>query len=134
MIRQRSSLARIIGERTMHVLDYKSLVQEVAAFLLSEQQTADLDTLMRDVMQYRQDHGIIEATAVSAHSLDKNVLDDLAQILRDQFPDASHISMQNRIEPHTVGGVRIELAQSQLDMTVLSKLNTFKRLTAPERK
>lgn len=129
----RRELAKVIAERTMHSIDTKELAQEVAAYLLAEGRTAELETLIRDIMQYRQDHGIIEATAVTSHDIGSNVISDVEAIVRQQYPDAKSIAVHSVHDQHVVGGVRIELAQSQLDMTVQAKLNTFKRLTSPER-
>lgn len=130
MSTSRHSLAKTIAERTMHLKDADKLAHEVAAYLLSEGRTSDLESLMRDVMQYRHEHGIVEAVAVTAHELTDEIIDEIRDILRENNPRAKEFIISRQYDPAVVGGVRIQLANQQLDMTIRSKLDTFKRLTA----
>lgn len=126
----RSDLAAVIGERTLQVRDVKHLAAAVAAYLLEERRTADLESLIRDIMQYRLENGVVEANVVSAHELPSIVLEDVKQILHQDYPKARELNIDAQIDPMVVGGLRIELPNEQLDMTVQTKLDTFKRLTA----
>lgn len=119
----------MIAERTLHLRDREALVQEVAAFLLHENRTGELGSLMRDVMKYRFEHGIVEATVVSAHEVDTANLSEVKSLLKAEYPDAKTYHINTRVEPGIVGGIRIELAHQQLDLTLRRKLSTFKRLT-----
>jgi F0F1-type ATP synthase delta subunit len=125
----RRHLAEVLAEKTLG-LPTDKLAHEIAAYLLEHRHTADLESLMRDIILWRQKHGVIEAVAVSAHELPEAVLDDIKGILREHFPKAKKIFIDTRIDPDLVGGVRIDMADEQLDMTVKAKLNTFKRLTS----
>lgn len=125
----RKELAEYIAKRTLRVKDYKTLVHEVAAYLLHERRTSDLASLIRDIMKYRAELGIIEAAAVSAHTLSTDVTKEIRQILKQQFPDAKEVSVTNKIDENVVGGVKIELPGKQLDLTLRGRLATFKRLT-----
>lgn len=125
----RRHLSEVIGERTLHIRDAKPLAREVAAYLLDTHHTYELESLLRDVMEYRAQHGIVEATAVSAHDLSNEVVKDVEAILRKEYPNAKYVHVASRIDPSVVGGVRIEMANEQLDLTVREKIDTFKRLT-----
>jgi F0F1-type ATP synthase delta subunit len=129
----RQELAEIIGERTLHITDRQKLARSIAAYLAAERRHVDLSSLMRDVMQYRIDHGIIEAVAVSAHELNDTVIKDVKDLLKDHFPHAKKILVDTRIDETVVGGIRIELPRENLDLSVKAKLNLFKRLVAEER-
>ncbi len=129
----RKQLAQIIGEKTMHIVDRRQLVTAVAAFLSDGHESIDIDSLVRDVMQYRLEHGLVEATAVSAHELTPAVIKDVEDVLKERFPDAQQIIINQRVEPEVVGGVRIELPRETLDLSVRTKLNTLKRLVAEEK-
>lgn len=129
----RKELAEVIGEKTLHISSKQELAASIAAYIASEQSSVDIDSLMRDVMQYRQDKGIVEAVAVCAHPLEDRVIKDIEDLLREHFPDAKSIIVDQRIDESVVGGVRIELPQESLDLSLKSKLNTFKRLVADER-
>jgi F0F1-type ATP synthase delta subunit len=126
----RRHLAEVIGERTLHVRESKKLAREVAAYLLDTHHTADLESLLRDVMEYRARHGVVEATAVSAHELTDAVIQDIERILKQEYPNAKQVRVVTKLDPSVVGGVRVELANEQLDLTVRDRLDTFKRLTA----
>lgn len=125
----RHSLSKVIAERTMHVSDTDKLAKEVAAYLLAEGRTADLESVIRDVMQYRAEKGQVEVIAVSAHELDDETIREIKDTIRRQFPNADKIIVSRQHDPEVVGGIQIKLANQQLDMTIRSKLDTFKRLT-----
>jgi len=125
----RHHLAEVIAERTLHVRDTRKLAREVAAYLLDTRQTGQLESLLRDIMEYRAQHGVVEATAISAHDLDATVIKDLQQILKDEHPKAKSTHITPRLDPSVVGGVKLQLANEQLDLTVRGRLDTFKRLT-----
>ncbi len=126
---QRHHLAATIAERTFHVDDTSDLAKEVAAYLLHENKVAELDSLMRDVIAYRAEQGVVEAVAQSAHQLDQTDLDDIEQVLREEYPTAKQFAIDQVNVPELIGGVKIELPGEQLDLTVRAKVNTFKRLT-----
>lgn len=130
MKHSRHHLSQILGERTLHIRDAKELTRVVAAYLLDEGRTADLAPLMRDIMQYRLERGIVEATIVSAHDVNGVVTKDVQALLREEYPKAKRIVINRRIDPSLVGGIRVELPNQQLDLSVRRKLSIFKRLTA----
>lgn len=126
----RRHLAEVIGERTLHVRDTKQLAKAVAAYLLDTKETDELESLLRDVMEYRTENGIVEAVAVSAHELTSHTVKELETILKREHPKAKSVNIITRQDPSVIGGVRLEMANEQLDLTVREKIDTFKRLTA----
>lgn len=129
----RQELAEVIAEKTLHITDRQKLVSSVSAYFAGTHTAVDMNSLMRDIMQYRLEQGYVEALAVSAHELPKNVLDDIVLLLKEHFPTATHFRVDGVVDQSVVGGVRIELPQETLDLSVKSKLNLFKRLTAEEK-
>lgn len=126
----RRHLAEFIGEKTLHIKDGKKLAREIAAYLLDTKDTDELESLIRDIMEYRAQHGIVEAVAVSAHDLNDKTVRELEKILVQEHPKAKSVHIITRHDPSVVGGVRLEMANEQLDLTVREKIDTFKRLTA----
>jgi len=126
----RSRLAAIIAERCQKPDSAKALSQEIAAYLLAEGRTGELDSILRDVMQHRADKGIVEVIAVDAHPLSAGVRLDISSLIRGLYPAAKQIIISEELDANVIGGVRLELANQQLDMSVRSKLNRFKQLTA----
>lgn len=130
----RKELAEIIGEKTLHLRGRGNLARSVAAYAASEPGSIkDVDSLVRDIMQYRLERGLVEAVAVSAHELSPAVIKDIEDLLKDHFPNAKSVLVDTRLDESVVGGVRIELPQETLDLSVRSKLNTLKRLVSEER-
>ncbi len=127
MIKSRNELSEIIGNKTMHITDYDTLVNEIAAYLLTQNATADLDSIMRDVMQYRFEQGVVEAIVYSAHELSQIDLDDIDQVLRAEYPSAKSYIVDQKIDTNVIGGVKIEFPGAQLDLSIFSRLNLFKR-------
>ncbi len=128
----RHHIAQIIGERTLHMSNTKHFAKEVAAYLLESGLTGQLDSLMRDLMAYRAEHGVVEASAVSAHRLSRKDIADIKTILQREYPAAKHFSVDQELVPEVMGGVQLNMPGEQLDLTVRAKVNTFKRLTAGE--
>lgn len=126
----RAHLSEVIGERTLETSDSKELAREVAAYLLDTNRTADLDSLLRDIMEYRAIHGVIDAEAVSAHEIAESTIKDIIKIIEAEYPKATTVQVERRVDPSVIGGIRVDMANEQLDLTVRDQLDTFKRLTA----
>ncbi len=122
-------MAEVIGAKTLKINDTRSLAKEIAAFLLVEHRTSELDSLLRDIVQYRADHGVVEAVAVSVEGLDDAVKKDIRNFLHNEFPKAKTLAWHDKLDPDVVGGLKVELPNEQLDITTRAKLDTFKRLT-----
>jgi len=122
----RHLLVEAINQRTKSISDPKLLAQEIAAYLLTENLVTDLEPLLRDLIQHRIDEGNVEATLVSAHDLTDEVTKDVKKILAEHYPSAKKISINSKVNPEIVGGVRLVMPNEQLDLTVLRKLSSFK--------
>ena len=126
----RHILAQAIAERTLSIDDPKLLAREIAAYLLVERRVNELESILRDIMQYRAEHGVLEAEVVTAHAVQNQVLGEVKQLLQAAYPTAVKVHVSPHLDPSVIGGVRVDMANEQLDMTVAAKLATFKRLTA----
>lgn len=126
----RHVLAKTIAKRTLELDDTKALAKEIAAYLLAEGRVSELESILRDVMQYRADHSVIEAEVASAHKLSPDTLDEVKQLLTEAYPAASDIQITSRLDPGLIGGILINMANEQLDMSVAAKLAKFKRSLA----
>lgn len=126
----RTRLAATIAERSLENIGAKQLAREIAAYLLEEGRSSELDSLLRDVLQYRADHGIVEAVAVSAHPISEAVHRDIERVLRELYPSAKRLIVSEARDAAVLGGVKIVLANQQLDLSVRHKLSQFRQLTA----
>ena len=79
MKRPRHLLVQAIGAKTLGVQDSQKLAVGIAAYLLSENRVNELDSILRDVIEYRAEHGVVEVQAVSAHELSNKVKDEIGR-------------------------------------------------------
>ena len=126
----RHQVAAALAQKSLGSINEPKFAKEVAAYLLTERRTGELDSLMRDVMQYRADHGIVEVSALSAHPVTASVRADIEHQMKNLYPAAKQVVINEVHDAGVVGGVRLELANQQLDLSVRAKLNRFKQLTA----
>ena len=125
----RHIVAATLAQKSLGKLDERSFAIEIAAYLMAERRTAELDSLLRDIMQYRADHGIVEVIATSAHRLDALAKKDIEAQVRALYRSAKRVIITPQHDDSVIGGVRLELANQQLDLSVRNKLNRFKQLT-----
>jgi F-type H+-transporting ATPase subunit delta len=130
---RRTRIADVVADRTLKDGISKKLAREVAAYLLTEGRTSELDSLARDVQADWAEAGMVEAIAASAHPLTAAIKADIKRQVKRMYPKARKIVVTEKYDPAVIGGVRLEVAGRQLDMTVRSKLNKFKQLTAGEK-
>ncbi len=126
----RTDISKTIADRTLKGEDTAKLSHEVAAYLLKQRRVNELDSVMRDVQAERAEAGYVEVIASSAHDLDAATKADIAKQIKALYPTASQIIVTEAHDPDIIGGVRLSLANQQLDLSVEAKLNKFKQLTA----
>ncbi len=125
----RAQLAAVIGEKTLHQTDVRRLAKAIAAYLMEQKSIDQLESLMRDVLAYRQAHGIVEADVVSAHDLSNEARQGITELVKDHYPAAKNVVIHENHDASVIGGFKINFAQEQLDLSVRAKLDTFKHLT-----
>jgi len=127
-------VAVVLSERSLKAnLNKAKFAREVAAYLLVTGRTGELESLLRDIVKERAMNGVIEVNAVSAFTLPDSVFSDIRAEAKKHYPHAKQIIINQRRDPDTVGGVRLEFPDCQLDLTIRSQLNRFRILTSAER-
>lgn len=124
----RSDLVPILDKLSAR-LPAKKFAHEVASYLLDENRTGELDSLARDLIGYRAAGGVVEVSAVSAHELNEAALKEVRQKVKQLYPKAQRIFINQRLDADQIGGVRLEFPDQQLDLSLRGKLNKFKQLT-----
>lgn len=125
----RVRIASTIADHTLSSGASKVYAKEIAAYLLSERRVGELDSLLRDVQADWAHRGYVEIIARSTYPLTKTVSQDIIARMKPFFADADSIVVTEVIDPSVIGGVQIQLADRQLDLSIEGKLNTFKQLT-----
>lgn len=132
----RLKIAAALADKIDANTSASKLSREIAAYLLEARRTGELNSLLRDIMEVRASRGIVEVMAVTAHPITAAVRADIEKNIRKHIllaagaPAASKIIVSERLDPAVVGGVRLELANRQLDLSVRAQLNRFKQLTS----
>ena len=125
----RNRISRTLADRTLKSGSSTKLTKEIAAYLLSERRVAELESIMRDVQQDWAEAGRVEVIAASAHPISSAVKSDIIARIKPLYPAAKQIIVSETIDPEIIGGVRLSLANQQLDLSVEAKLDKFKQLT-----
>ena len=126
----RHQIAHLLAQKSLQNVPAKKLAKEIASYLLSERRTAEIESIVRDIMQYRADQGIVEVHAVYAHPLTDAIRKSIKADVREIYPQAKQIIINEEQDESVVAGIKLELANQQLDASVRSKLNRFKQLTS----
>ena len=124
----RSAMAKVISQKISQP-ESKTSAKDIAQYLLNEKRVGDLDSLMRDIQQIRVDQGIIEINALSAHQLGPQSISEIKTLIKKLYPNSRQIIINKTVDPDVVGGVRLVMANEQLDLSVRYKLSKFKQLT-----
>jgi F0F1-type ATP synthase delta subunit len=122
----RPKLARNIADRTLKDGASKKLSREVAAYLISTGNVYELDSIMRDVQADWAEAGYIEVEAATAHDLSARAEQDISRKIKALYPKAKEVHISQLHDPEVIGGVRLSLANQQLDLSLEAKLNKFK--------
>jgi len=125
----RTRIAATIADRTLKSGVDKNYAKQIAAYLLAERRTNGVDSIMRDVMDDWAKAGYLEVLAYSAHPLTDQLKKDIEASIKAVSPHAKQIVITEQRDASVVGGVRLRLANRQLDLSVENKLNRFKQLT-----
>ncbi len=119
----RKELAEAIA-RLVHEGDTAHLAEGIAAYLMQERRVKELDSLMRDVALIRQtQYGVTEATATTALPLADEVRRDIKDYLK-----AQKLILNEDQDSALVGGLRLEAGDTQLDISVHTRLRKLKQL------
>jgi len=120
----RRELAEVIL-RLSGKLSEKKLTQTIAAYLVENRRSGELDAIMREVARLRdKQNGVTEVTATSAFKLSDGARQDIKSLL-----GANKLIINEVVNAEMLGGVRLETSELQLDLTVRNRLNQLKAAT-----
>jgi len=125
----RIKIAQVVGEACTNQSPNPKFIKEVAAYLLITKREKELSSIMRDVIIYRAERGVVEANVISAFPISEKVKTDIKLKIKKLYPRAKAIVMTDQINKSVVSGIKVELPNKFIDLTVETKLNRFKQLT-----
>jgi len=130
----RYSLAKILAQKTLIPgVDSKKLSYQIAAYLLDNNLIDQLDSLIRDMKLIRQENGVVDVLVTSAHPVNQLLDRKIHDLIQKSYSSAREIIIENVIDSNLIGGLKIELASSALDLSLASSLNRIVSLTKQKR-
>ena len=116
---------RQIAEAALALSDSVSqakLAKVLAAYLVAERRSGELDSIMRELKTLRErKDGIQEVTVTTAFPASDKVKKQLKELL-----GGGTVIMNEIIDKKVIGGVRLEASDYYLDLTVRNRLNKLK--------
>lgn len=125
---QRTELATVVAQMLDSGQKPEVVAKKVAAYLVDTHQTKDLDVILRDVLTTRAKNGVIEANVTTAFPLRSQTKAEVAKLLKQEYPRAKQLVIDETVDPEALAGVKIQTADKQLDETARGKLEDLRRM------
>lgn len=122
----RRRVAEVVAELMDNGLSSTKLAKQLAAYLLSERRTKELEPLMRDVIDIRASRGELELVAISVHELSSSVETALTKLTNAAYPKAQKFIIHEERSPELISGLLLKYGQNELDLSAHGRL---KKLT-----
>lgn len=97
------------------------VIRELAAYLVTERRTRELDLLVRDIEEKLAANGVVIADIATARPLDGAVKAEIATML-----DAKSVHLRESVDETLLGGIRIDTPGQRFDGTIRHKLNALR--------
>lgn len=103
----------------------RAVVESLAAVLLEERMTDQVDVVLRDIIQAQtKATGTLSAELTSRFSLTDTLLEEVAEQLR-RLTGARQVVFDQTQDEHLLGGVRVQTPTTQLDLSLNRRLDDF---------
>ncbi len=120
----RQDIASVILQLSGKYSD-KKLANAVAAYVVAERRTSELDAILREVNKQRGEQtGMVEATVTSAFPISDKIKKEIKLLLEED-----KLVINEVIDTDVIGGVRVETSEKSLDLTVRNRLNKLKTMS-----
>ena len=100
----------------------KTVLQELAAYLLDTNRKKEAELIVRDIEAMLADAGTAIGTVISARPLSSDAMSVIESFVKAQNTAVKTVVLRERIDETLIGGVRLELPGQQLDASVKAKL------------
>lgn len=124
----RNDLVQYIAD---NIHDDKALADKIAGFLIDSGKVSELGSIMRDVIDIRaRKQGVVELTASSAFPLDESAKNQIENLVKQRFSGVNSVIIHENIDRTLIGGVNLDFANANLDLTIRAKLNKLRSAVA----
>jgi F-type H+-transporting ATPase subunit delta len=126
VITRRKLASHIADEWVDGGADRTHLIQQMAAFLVEEGRTNEVDLLVNDIkIEIEQRYGITVADVHSAHPLNEQIKKAITEMVKSKT-GAKSVRMSEAIDESLIGGVVVDTPTMSIDMSVRGKLNKLR--------
>lgn len=119
----RRKLSEYTAERLLKGDSTKTVMTELAAYLVDSRRTRELELIVRDIEARLLANGTALITVVSARKLSSEATQAIEQLVKAEHADIDRIILREQIDESVIGGVRVELPGSVADLTIKAKLD-----------
>jgi len=97
------------------------VMRELAAYLVTERRTRELDLIVRDIEEMLAESGVVVADVASARPLSEAMKTEVAAML-----GASSVQLRESVDEALLGGIRIDTPGKRFDGTIRHKLTALR--------
>lgn len=118
----RRKLAGNMAARLSSGESQKTILRELAAYLIDSGRKNEASLIVRDVEAMLVDKGTAIGTVTSARPLSKQAKATVESFIVEQYPSVSTVVLRELVDESLIGGMKLELPGRQLDASVKAKL------------
>ncbi len=100
----------------------KTVLQELAAYLIDTNRKKEASLIVRDIEAMLVDAGTAIGTVISARPLSSSALEAIESFVKQQNAHVKNVVLREQVDETLIGGIRLELPGHQLDASVKAKL------------
>lgn len=100
----------------------KTVLQELAAYLVDTNRKKEAILIVRDIEAMLLDAGTAVGTVISARPLSSTALQAIELFIKQQNTTVKKVVLREKVDETLIGGIRLELPGHQLDASVKAKL------------
>ena len=105
----------------------KNAVKQVAAYLVSNGRSKEVDLVIREVETLLNNNGRTVARVQSARKLGADEQRAVIKMLKSQDANIQSIEIINEIDPSLLGGVVVRTPEQEVDLSIRGRLNRMQR-------
>lgn len=105
--------------------DSELLVKQLAAYLIDNDQTKELELVIRDIEYELQMRGTVIARVTTRFDLTDATRREIEKMIHNQM-NSKQIIFNEIIDPKIIAGIKIDLPGKQLDATIARRLTKLR--------
>ncbi len=120
-------IAVVVDNLLSEGVDTGRVAHGLAAYLIEERRSAEVDAVLRNVEQLRQERGTYDFRVTTAFSLPVSTVELLRGVVARTVKNAKQIIFSMQRDPRAIGGARIESNELLWEHTIAARLQQLSR-------